>query len=111
MEELSLYLVAIEGNSIMMSKIGMLPNYLLTRKFVILENLFKFILECCSPEAHIGRLFVGKEFEIREGHRIVGKGKIVRLLREDYQIWEEYEIVNALEKSGIGRLSRKKLQE
>ena len=34
-----------------------------------------------SPEKHVGKLFPGKEFSIREGQKIVGKGKITNLLK------------------------------
>jgi translation elongation factor EF-Tu-like GTPase len=33
-----------------------------------------------SSEAHRGRLYPGKEFELREGSRVVGRGRVTRLL-------------------------------
>lgn len=33
-----------------------------------------------SPDAHLGRIRVGMEFEVREGARIVGRGRITKVL-------------------------------
>jgi translation elongation factor EF-Tu-like GTPase len=33
-----------------------------------------------SPHEHLGKLYVGKEFLIREGARTVGRGKITKIL-------------------------------
>jgi|SRR5437667_11873967 len=33
-----------------------------------------------SPEAHLGRVHVGMEFEVREGARVVGRGRITKIL-------------------------------
>lgn len=43
------------------------------------------IMQTASPESHVGKLFIGKEFEIREGNQMVGQGKITKLIREDFQ--------------------------
>ncbi|HET9495320.1 MAG TPA: elongation factor Tu [Chloroflexia bacterium] len=37
-------------------------------------------LSFLSPECHVGRLFPGKEFEVREGGRIVAKGRVTKIL-------------------------------
>jgi translation elongation factor EF-Tu-like GTPase len=39
----------------------------------------KAVLTFTSPEAHRKRLFPGKQFEIREGKRLVGVGKITQV--------------------------------
>lgn len=54
-----------------------------------------------SPRAHIGHLFIGKEFEIREGSRIVGKGAIKRILKPEYQKWTVDSIIKKLEETDI----------
>jgi elongation factor Tu len=33
-----------------------------------------------SPDAHLGRLHIGMEFEVRECARLVGRGRITKLL-------------------------------
>jgi translation elongation factor EF-Tu-like GTPase len=37
-------------------------------------------LSFASPECHFGKLYPGKEFLIREGQKIVGRGKITKIL-------------------------------
>lgn len=46
-------------------------------------------LQTLSSEFHIGQFFVGQEFEIREGAKTVGKGKITKILREDFKCLEK----------------------
>lgn len=45
-------------------------------------------LQTLSPIFHIGQFVIGQSFEIREGARIVGKGKITNILREDFNYWD-----------------------
>lgn len=33
-----------------------------------------------SPDAHVGRIHVGMEFEVREGAQLVGRGRITKIL-------------------------------
>jgi hypothetical protein len=33
-----------------------------------------------SPQYHVGKLYPGKEFLLREGQRIVGRGKVTKIL-------------------------------
>jgi len=42
-------------------------------------------LHTLSPQYHKGKFFIGKEFEIREGAKIVGRGKITNVIRSDFQ--------------------------
>ncbi len=44
----------------------------------------KVLLQTASPDFHIGKLFIGKDFEIREGVKVVGKGIITKIIREDF---------------------------
>jgi hypothetical protein len=50
-----------------------------------------------SPECHVGKLYPGKEFLIREGERVVAQGHITRILD--------------LNTSAIESLKRRKLDE
>ena len=33
-----------------------------------------------SPDAHVGRVHAGMEFEVREGARVVGRGRVTKIL-------------------------------
>jgi translation elongation factor EF-Tu-like GTPase len=33
-----------------------------------------------SPDAHLGRVHVGMEFEVREGARVVGRGHVMKVI-------------------------------
>ena len=44
----------------------------------------KVYLQTLSPNYHVGKFFIGKKFEIREGRIIVGKGKITKIFRSDF---------------------------
>lgn len=46
----------------------------------------KAYLQTLSPKAHIGKFYVGKEFEIREGAKTVGKGRITKVIRSDFKV-------------------------
>lgn len=41
-------------------------------------------LTMASPQYHLGKFYVGKEFEIREGAKIVGKGVITEILNKEF---------------------------
>ncbi len=38
------------------------------------------VLTFLSPDAHVGKLYPGKGFLLREGQRILGKGRVTRIL-------------------------------
>ena len=38
------------------------------------------LLSFLSPQYHVGKLYPGKEFLIREGQRVVGRGKVTKIL-------------------------------
>lgn len=38
------------------------------------------LLRFLSPDAHLGRIHVGMEFEVREGAQLVGRGRITKIL-------------------------------
>jgi translation elongation factor EF-Tu-like GTPase len=40
----------------------------------------KAYLSFLRPQCHVGRLYPGKEFLLREGTRVVGRGRIIKVL-------------------------------
>lgn len=46
-----------------------------------------------SPQCHVGKLYLGKEFLVREGQRVVARGKITKILNLE----KSAERINALE--------------
>ena len=48
----------------------------------------KVQLQTVSPPYHMGKFYLGKEFEIREGARTVGKGKITKVLKKEFEYWD-----------------------
>jgi hypothetical protein len=53
-----------------------------------LGDTVQVFLQTASPEFHAGQFYVGKDFEIREGSKIVGKGTITKILRPDFYYWD-----------------------
>lgn len=47
------------------------------------ENVDCYLITL-SPQYHIGKFYLGKEFEIREGSKVVGRGIITEILRQDF---------------------------
>ena len=45
-------------------------------------------LQTLSPFFHVGQFSVGQEFQTREGSKTVGKGKITKILRQDFNFWD-----------------------
>ena len=41
------------------------------------------LLRFLSPEAHVGRVQLGMEFEVREGTRLVARGRVTKILHLD----------------------------
>ena len=64
-----------------------------------LGDTVQVFLQTASPEFHEGQFFVGKDFEIREGSNIFGKGTITKILRPDFIYWDT--------KSFLEKLSRR----
>lgn len=48
----------------------------------------KVRLQTLSPHFHVGQFFVGQTFETREGAKTVGRGKITKVLRTDFNYWD-----------------------
>lgn len=61
----------------------------------------RVILRTLSPDFHVGKFWVGKEFEIREGSRTVGRGKILKIIREEFIYWNYQEVIENLPKNCI----------
>ncbi|NDV66790.1 hypothetical protein [Bacteroides sp. 224] len=59
----------------------------------------KVYLQTLSPDFHIGQFSVGQIFEIREGAKAVGKGKITKILRPDFNYWDFDSFYNQLPKT------------
>lgn len=48
----------------------------------------KVRLQTLSPDFHVGKFAIGQNFETREGAKTVGKGKITKILRQDFNYWD-----------------------
>jgi hypothetical protein len=53
-----------------------------------LGETVQVLIQTASPEFHAGQFCIGKEFEIREGSKTVGKGTITRILSPDFNYWD-----------------------
>jgi hypothetical protein len=71
----------------------------LDKEWCELGETVKVLLQTASPDFHCGKIFVGKEFEIREGSKVVGKGKISKVLRQDFNYWDGATFLKSLDKS------------
>lgn len=48
----------------------------------------KVRLQTSSPNFHVGQFYVGQDFETREGAKTVGRGKITKVIRQDFYYWD-----------------------
>ncbi len=71
----------------------------LGKEWCELGDTVKVLLQTASPDFHCGKFFVGKEFEIKEGSKVVGRGKISKVLREDFKYWDGTTFLKSLDKS------------
>ncbi|MCT4663669.1 MAG: hypothetical protein N4A45_00380 [Flavobacteriales bacterium] len=55
-------------------------------------------LQTTSPDLHAGQFFIGKSFEIREGAKTVGFGKITKILKQNFKYWDPSSFVFNLTK-------------
>lgn len=60
----------------------------LDKEICNLGETVKVYLQTLSPDFHVGQFFVGQEFGTREGVKTVGKGKITKILRPDFNYWD-----------------------
>jgi len=68
-------------------------NWIAIQQFIDKEwcepgETVKVLIQTANPYFHCGKFFIGKEFEIREGSKVVGKGKISKVLRQDFNYWD-----------------------
>jgi hypothetical protein len=64
------------------------PQQFIDKDICNLGETVKVYLHTLSTDFHVGQFFVGQEFETKEGARIVGKGKITKVLRPDFNYWD-----------------------
>jgi translation elongation factor EF-Tu-like GTPase len=60
------------------------PQEFINKERCELGDTVRVFLRTCSPENHIGKFYVGQQFEIREGAKTVGRGTILKILRSDF---------------------------
>jgi hypothetical protein len=53
-----------------------------------LGDTIRVYIKTLSPDFHVGKFFIGKKFEIKEGTTIVGQGKITKIIRQDFLYWD-----------------------
>ncbi len=75
------------------------PQQFIDKETCNLGETVKVYLQTLSPDFHIGHFFVGQEFETREGSKIVGKGKITRIIRPDFNYWNGSTFLKTLDKN------------
>jgi hypothetical protein len=64
------------------------PQQFLDKEMCSPGETVKVYLQTLSPHYHTGKFYIGKEFEVREGGRIVGKGKVTGVIRKDFEYWD-----------------------
>lgn len=55
-------------------------------------------LQTLSSEYHVGQIKEGMEFETREGSKTVGRGKVLKVLRDDFTYWDQETFIKNLNK-------------
>lgn len=58
----------------------------------------KVYLYTLSPDFHVGKFLIGQEFETREGGNTIGKGRITKILRIDFNYWDGSTFLKSLNK-------------
>jgi hypothetical protein len=56
-------------------------------------------LQTLSSEYHVGQIKEGMEFETREGSKTVGRGKVLKVLRDDFTYWDQETFIKNLDKN------------
>lgn len=56
------------------------------KEICLLEESVDCYLTTANPHFHTQKFYIGKEFEVREGAKIVGRGIITEILRDDFFI-------------------------
>lgn len=61
-------------------------QFFIDSEWVELGQYVDCYIQTLSPEFHVGKFYIGKEFKIREGAKVVGVGIMTEILREDFKI-------------------------
>jgi len=64
-----------------------------------LGDTVKVLFQTASPDFHCGKFFVGKNFEVREGSKVVGRGTVTNVLRPDFNYWDGETFIKSLDKN------------
>lgn len=56
-------------------------------------------LQTLSSEYHVGQIKQGMEIETREGSKTVGRGKVLKVLRDDFVYWDQETFIKNLDKN------------
>lgn len=56
-------------------------------------------LQTLSSEYHVGQIKQGMEFETREGSKTVGRGKVLKVFRDDFAYWDQETFIKSLDKN------------
>jgi hypothetical protein len=75
------------------------PQQFLDKEICNPGETVKVYLQTLSPDFHVGQFFIGQEFETREGAKTVGKGKITKILRPDFNYWDGSTFLKSLDKN------------
>jgi hypothetical protein len=75
------------------------PQQFLDKEICNLGETVKVYLQTLSTDFHVGQFIVGQEFEIREGAKTVGRGKIINILRPDFNYWDGSTFLQAIDKN------------
>ena len=75
------------------------PQQFIDKEICNLGETVKVYLQTLSTDFHVGQFYVGKEFEIREGAKTVGRGKITKVIRPDFNYWDGSTFLKSLDKS------------
>ena len=64
------------------------PQEFIDKEICNLGENVNIRLQTSSPDFHVGQFYVGQAFETREGAKTVGRGKITKILRQNFNYWD-----------------------
>ena len=70
------------------------PQEFIDKEICNLGESVKVRMQTLSPDYHVGNLSIGQDFEIREGANKIGNGKILKILRQDFNYWNIQSFLN-----------------
>ncbi|MFD2907624.1 hypothetical protein ACFSX9_02640 [Flavobacterium ardleyense] len=74
------------------------PQEFIDKEICELGETVKVNIQTLSTDFHVGKFKVNQEFETREGNKVVGKGKITKILREDFNYWDGKIFLSSIDK-------------